>query len=341
MQLDDFNYTLPPGLIAQVPLEQRDDSRLLVLDRDTGAMEHKRFRDVLSYLKPGDTIVMNNTRVFPARLHGLRVSSGGKVEVLLLKELEPGRWEALVKPGRRCLPGETLVFGSGVLQGLIKERTPDGGRIIKFNQGEPSLGALLSKIGEMPLPPYIRTKLADPERYQTVYGTQPGSTAAPTAGLHFTPELLAQIRALAVNTTFVTLDVGLGTFRPVRKQNIKAHQMHEEHYAITPETAAILNSAIVGHRRVIAVGTTVVRTLEAAGSTGMIEAGERCTDLFIYPGFQFKIVDALITNFHLPKSSLLMLVAAFAGYKNTMAAYNEAIFNQYRFFSFGDAMLII
>ncbi len=341
MRLEDFNYDLPPDLIAQIPIVHRDASKLLVLDRRTRALEHRIFQDLPTYLKNGDLLVMNDTRVLPARLLGRRARTGGKVEVLLLREVSPGQWETLVKPGRRCLLGEELIFGQGQLRAEIINRTPEGGRVVAFDSQGSEFFNLLGKLGQMPLPPYIHAKLSDPERYQTVYARHPGSAAAPTAGLHFTPQLLAQIRSLGVETAFITLNVGLGTFRPVREENIKEHHMHEEYYAISSETAQSINKAKSEGRRVIAVGTTVVRTLEAAGSRGQVEFGESCTDLFIYPGFQFKIVDALITNFHLPKSSLLMLVAALAGYDNIMAAYKEAVAKRYRFFSFGDAMLII
>ena len=341
MRLEDFDYDLPSEFIAQVPIEYRDESRLLVIDRHQGTMKHTVFRDLPTYLMPGDLLVMNDTRVLPARLLGRRGQSGGKVEVLLLKEIAPGQWETLVRPGRRCLPGEELVFGQGELTAEVLDRTEEGGRIIAFNHRGLEFIALLTELGRVPLPPYIHTKLPDPERYQTVYARHLGSAAAPTAGLHFTPELLARIKSLGVETSFITLDVGLGTFRPVREANIAAHHMHEERYSISPETAEAINKAKSEGRRVIAVGTTVVRTLEAAGFSGWIEPQESCTDLFIYPGFQFKIIDALITNFHLPKSSLLMLVAAFAGYDNIMAAYKEAVLERYRFFSFGDAMFII
>jgi S-adenosylmethionine:tRNA ribosyltransferase-isomerase len=341
LRLEDFNYDLPPELIAQCPTERRDQSRLLVLDRRTGAMEHRIFHDLVLYLKPSDILVMNDTRVLPARLLGRRSVTGGKVEVLLLKEIAPGQWETLVKPGRRCPPGETLVFGQGQLTAYIKERTPEGGRIVAFNVQGPDFLTTLNDIGQIPLPPYIHAQLTDPERYQTVYAKHLGSAAAPTAGLHFTPELLARIRALGVETVFITLNVGLGTFRPVQEEVIEKHHMHQESYYISPETAQLINTAKKEGRRIVAVGTTVVRTLESAGETGHVEPGGRSTDLFIYPGFDFKIVDALVTNFHLPKSSLLMLVAALAGYDNIMAAYQEAVHQRYRFFSFGDAMLII
>ncbi|NMA54526.1 MAG: tRNA preQ1(34) S-adenosylmethionine ribosyltransferase-isomerase QueA [Firmicutes bacterium] len=340
MQLEDFNYCLPTELIAQVPLKQRDNSRLLVLDRSTGALEHRLFWELPVYLRPGDLLVMNDTRVLPARLRGRRVPTGGKVELLLLKELESGRWEALVRPGRRCLPGQKLTFGAGGLRAQVLDRTAAGGRIITFNCSRSELDAWLVRIGEIPLPPYIRTQLSDPERYQTIYATQLGSVAAPTAGLHFSPKLLSDIKAMAVDICFITLAVGLGTFRPVKENNIKAHCMHKERYRINHAAAAAINKAKAEGRRIIAAGTTVVRTLEAAAVAGKVEPGERDTDLFIYPGFEFQIIDALITNFHLPKSTLLMLVAAWAGYENTMLAYREAVINKYRFFSFGDAMLI-
>lgn len=341
MRLEDFNYDLPVKLIAQQPLKSRDMSRLLVLERKTGSISHRIFHELLAHLESGDVLVMNDTRVLPARLIGRRVSTGGKVELLLLEEIAPGRWGVLVKPGRRCLPGDKVKFGQGQLVAEILERTPEGGRQVAFNlQGEKFM-AIIGDIGQVPLPPYIHTNLTEPERYQTVYARHLGSAAAPTAGLHFTPELLSEARSLGVGIVFVTLSVGLGTFRPVQEEIIEQHRMHSEKYYISAEAAQTINAAKAEGCRVIAVGTTVVRTLEAAGRSGQIEPGARSTDLFIYPGFEFKIVDSLITNFHLPKSSLLMLVAAFAGYDNVRTAYEEAIFRRYRFFSFGDAMLIV
>ena len=341
MHLEDFDYDLPPELIAQTPLTRRDESRLLVLNRQTGATEHRVFHDLPSYLKPGDVLVLNDTRVLPARLLGRPAHSGGKVEVLLLKEVAPGQWEVLVKPGRRCPEGQELIFGAGRLTARVLSRTPEGGRIMAFSKAGGEFLTLLDEIGRMPLPPYIHAELKDQERYQTVYARHLGSAAAPTAGLHFTPELLTTIAAQGVEILYLTLHVGLGTFRPVREERIEEHHMHEEYYLIRSEVAERINAAKAEGRRVVAVGTTVVRTLEAAGRSGRVKAGAEWTDLFIYPGFKFKIIDALITNFHLPKSTLLMLVAAFAGRETILRAYAEAVRQRYRFFSFGDAMLIM
>lgn len=341
MRLEEFDYDLPPELIAQTPLDRRDESRLLVLERESGKMEHRVFHDLPAYLRPGDVLVLNDTRVLPARLIGRRKHTGGKVEVLLLRELGSDRWEVLVKPGRRCPEGEELVFGDGKLTGRVLNRTEEGGRIIAFSPGGPKFLETLNEIGKVPLPPYIRTELKDQERYQTVYARHLGSAAAPTAGLHFTPELLKAIEERGIAILYLTLHVGLGTFRPVREERIEDHRMHEEYYVVRPGVAEAVNAAKKEGRRVVAVGTTVVRTLESAGKSGEVKAGAGWTDLFIYPGFEFRIVDALVTNFHLPKSTLLMLVSAFAGREKILRAYQEAIRERYRFFSFGDAMLII
>ncbi|MDK2856473.1 MAG: S-adenosylmethionine:tRNA ribosyltransferase-isomerase [Bacillota bacterium] len=341
MRLEEFDYELPPELIAQTPLDRRDESRLLVLERRSGKIEHRVFHDLPAYLRPGDVLVLNDTRVLPARLIGRRSRTGGKVEVLLLRELGSGQWETLVKPGRRCPEGEELVFGGGKLTGRVLSRTQEGGRVIAFSLHGPKFLETLNEIGKVPLPPYIHTELKDQERYQTVYARHLGSAAAPTAGLHFTPELLKSIEARGISILYLTLHVGLGTFRPVREERIEDHRMHEEYYVVRPEVAEAVNAAKKEGRRVVAVGTTVVRTLESAGRSGEVKAGADWTDLFIYPGFEFRIVDALVTNFHLPKSTLLMLVSAFAGREKILRAYQEAVKERYRFFSFGDAMLII
>lgn len=341
MRLEEFDYDLPAELIAQTPLARRDASRLLVLNRQTGGIEHRVFHDLPLFLRPGDVLVLNDTRVLPARLLGRRAASGGKVEVLLLRELEPDQWEVLVKPGRRCPEGEELTFGGGRLRARVIRRTPEGGRVVAFSPGGKDFLQLLSEIGRMPLPPYIHTELHDQERYQTVYARHLGSAAAPTAGLHFTPDLLQAIQGQGVEILYLTLHVGLGTFRPVREENVEKHHMHEEYCIVHPEVAQRINTAKEEKRRVVAVGTTVVRTLESAGQSGRVQPGAGWTDLFIYPGFTFHIVDALVTNFHLPKSTLLMLVAAFAGRETVLRAYQEAVKERYRFFSFGDAMFIL
>lgn len=341
LRLEDFSYELPEELIAQTPLDQRDESRLLVLNRETGTLEHRSFRDLPTYLKPGDVLVLNDTRVLPARLYGRRLETEGKVEVLLLRELADGQWETLVKPGRRCPEGQVLVFGGEKLIGRVLRRTPEGGRVISFNRTGDDFLTILSQIGQMPLPPYIHTELKDQNRYQTVYARHIGSAAAPTAGLHFTPELLDKIKQGGTEILYITLHVGLGTFRPVREEVIEKHHMHEEFFHVSPEVAARINAAKAEGQRVVAVGTTVVRTLESAGASGHLQPGAAWTRLFIYPGFQFRIVDGMVTNFHLPKSTLLMLVSALAGRENILRAYQAAVQERYRFFSFGDAMLII
>lgn len=341
MRVSDFDYELPEDLIAQQPAEPRDAARLLVVDRETGRLEHRRFRDLPRYLTAGDVLVLNDTRVIPARLFGLKEPTGGRVEVLLLERREPDVWEALVRPGRRVPAGSRVAFGQGGLRAVVLDRTEAGGRLLRFEPaGE--LDRRLGELGQMPLPPYIRAPLSDPERYQTVYARQEGSAAAPTAGLHFTPALLRQVADHGVQVAYLTLHVGLGTFRPVQVERIEEHTMHAEYYAVPEATAAAVNKARRDGRRVVAVGTTVARTLEAAaGDDGAVRAGEGRTDLFIYPGYRWKVVDGLVTNFHLPRSTLLMLVSAFLGRERTLAAYEEAVRQRYRFFSFGDAMLIL
>jgi len=339
MQSADFDYQLPPELIAQQPVQPRDAARLLVLNR-AGGIDHRFFRDLPAYLRPGDCLVLNDSRVLRARLFGRRADSGGKVEFLLLRPLGGRRWETLVRPGRRARPGSEIVFG-GVLRATVDERTPEGGRVVTF-QGAQDLEAAIDRLGSVPLPPYITAELADDELYQTVYSGPRGSVAAPTAGLHFTPDLLAAIEAEGVTVAKLTLHVGLGTFRPVAVANLQEHRMHAEHYRLSAETAALVNGARKAGGRVIAVGTTVARTLETAvAADGTLHPGSGWTDLFIFPGYRFKTVDALVTNFHLPRSTLLMLVCAFAGRERVLTAYREAVAARYRFYSFGDAMLII
>lgn len=339
MKTSDFVYDLPEELIAQTPLERRDGSRLLVLDKDTGALEHHFFYDLPEYLRPGDCLVLNDSRVIPARLFGVR-PSGGAAEVVLLKELEGGRWECLTRPGKKMRPGTEVRFGDGELTAVVEEVTDGGNRILRF-QYDGIFLEILDRLGQMPLPPYIKTQLDDPERYQTVYAREPGSAAAPTAGLHFTPELLDSIRAMGVEVRFVTLHVGLGTFRPVKAENIEEHEMHSEFCTVPEETAEAIRRTRERGGRVVAVGTTSCRTLESFGRPdGTVQAASGWTDIFIYPGYKFKCVDALVTNFHLPGSTLVMLVSALAGRENILHAYNVAVNERYRFFSFGDAMLI-
>ena len=338
MLLSQFSYHLPGERIAQHPLEERDQSRLLVLERQSGALEHKRFYELTDYLEPGDTLVFNNTRVIPARLIGTRADTGGKVEVFLLNRLNDTDWETLVKPGKRARPGMTITFGDE-LGCEIVDTTDFGGRVVRFSF-DGLFETILDMLGETPLPPYIHERLSDSERYQTVYATQRGSAAAPTAGLHFTPPLLERIAAKGIHLAYVTLHVGLGTFRPVSAENITDHVMHREFYTIPEATARIVNETRARGNRVIAVGTTSVRTLETVGQSGEVQAGSGYTNIFIYPGYRFRIVDGLITNFHLPESTLLMLVSAFAGREQVLGAYETAIKEEYRFFSFGDAMLI-
>lgn len=341
MKLSDFDFHLPEELIAQRPVEPRDASRLLVVDRAGGALKHRHFRDLTEFLRPGDALVVNETRVLPARLMGQREGSGGAVEVLLLKRLERDRWETLVKPGKKARPGQRIIFGEGKLVGTVLDSTEVGGRVIEFSY-EGLFENVLDELGQMPLPPYIHEQVEDPERYQTVYAKERGSAAAPTAGLHFTPELLARIEAMGVQIHKILLHVGLGTFRPVQVDEIEEHKMHAEFYTVTPETAAALNGVKANGGRIFAVGTTSVRTLETVTTPeGEIKAGEGWTDIFIYPGYRFRAVDKMITNFHLPKSTLLMLISAFASRELVMEAYEEAVRERYRFFSFGDAMLIL
>lgn len=339
MKTSDFSYYLPEELIAQTPLEQRDSSRLLKLDRTTGNVEHHHFYDIINYLQPGDCLVMNDSRVLPARLLGHR-PTGGAVEVLLLRDLGNKRWECLCKPGRKMQVGNTVLFGNGDLTATVVEVKEDGNRIVEF-QYEGIFLEVLERLGKMPLPPYIKEELENQERYQTVYSREVGSAAAPTAGLHFTNELLDQIRKKGVKTAFVTLHVGLGTFRPVKADNIHDHHMHSELCMISAETAQILNATKASGGRVICVGTTSCRTLESlVKEDGTFEEKSKWTEIFIYPGYCFKAMDGLITNFHLPESTLVMLVSAFAGRENVLAAYEEAVRERYRFFSFGDAMFI-
>ncbi len=336
----DFWYELPEELIAQTPLEKRDSSRLMVLDRVTGEVNHKHFYDILDYLNPGDCLVMNDSRVLPARLLGHR-PTGGAVEVLLLRDLGNKRWECLCKPGRKMQEGHEVVFGNGELTAKVAEVLEDGNRVVEFRY-EGIFLEVLERLGKMPLPPYIKEELQNQERYQTVYSREVGSAAAPTAGLHFTQELLDKIRAKGVKTAFVTLHVGLGTFRPVKAENILEHHMHSELCMLSEETANILNETKAAGGRVICVGTTSCRTLESlVNEDGSFEAKSKWTEIFIYPGYTFKAMDGLITNFHLPESTLVMLVSAFAGREHVLAAYEQAVKERYRFFSFGDAVCIL
>lgn len=340
MKKSDFYFDLPQELIAQDPLEDRAASRLLVLDRKTGDVSHHVFREIVDYLEPGDCLVLNNTKVIPARLLGEREGTGAHVEVLLLRRREADVWETLVKPGRKCRPGTGLIFGDGRLKAQVLETVEEGNRLIRFEyQG--IWEEVLDQLGEMPLPPYITRRLEDRNRYQTVYAKYEGSAAAPTAGLHFTDELLRRIEEKGVDLAYVTLHVGLGTFRPVKEDNVLEHHMHSEYYQITEEAAGKINRAKQAGGRIICVGTTSCRTVESsADETGTVHAGSGDTDIFIYPGYRFKVLDGLITNFHLPESTLVMLVSALAGRENVLAAYREAIRERYRFFSFGDAMFI-
>lgn len=342
MDVSEFDFHLPEELIAQSPPPRRADSRLMVLRRETGKLEHRRFSDLPEYLRPGDVLVINDTRVRPARLIGMK-NTGGRVEILLLKPLGEDRWEVLAKPARRLKPESTILFGNGELQAVVEgESDVAGGRIVRLRYETEDLEALLERLGEMPLPPYIRKRLEDPERYQTVYAREVGSAAAPTAGLHFTPELLEEIREKGVDIASITLHVGLGTFRPVTAERVEDHRMHAEYYEVGEEAAERIRAARSQGGRVVAVGTTSVRTLESvAGMHGEIVPSRGWTDIFIYPGYRFRAVDALITNFHLPRSTLLMLVSAFASRQQILDAYREAVNRRYRFFSFGDAMLIL
>ena len=340
MDLRDFNYDLPEELIAQDPLEDRSSSRLMVLHKDTGRIEHKIFRDIIDYLNPGDCLVINDTKVIPARLMGIKEDTGAAIEVLLLKRNADDVWECLVKPGKKARTGARIIFGEGLLVGEIVDVIEDGNRMIKFHY-EGIFEEILDKLGQMPLPPYITHKLQDKNRYQTVYARNEGSAAAPTAGLHFTKELLEKIKEKGVNVVSITLHVGLGTFRPVKVDKIEEHHMHTETFNISKEAADTINRARAAGGRVIAVGTTSCRTLEsAAADDGTIPARSGDTDIFIYPGYKFKAIDCLITNFHLPESTLIMLVSALAGRDNIMNAYETAVKERYRFFSFGDAMFI-
>ena len=341
MKTSDFYYDLPEELIAQDPLEDRSGSRLLVLDRQTGKREHKIFRDVIDYLNPGDCLVVNNTKVIPARLIGSKVGTDAKIEVLLLKRKEDNIWETLVKPGKKCKVGTKISFGERLLTGEVVDIVEEGNRLVKFSY-EGIFEEILDQLGQMPLPPYIHHQLQDKNRYQTVYAKHDGSAAAPTAGLHFTPELLEKIREKGVKIAHVTLHVGLGTFRPVKVEDVTEHHMHSEFYIVEEDQAKLINETKQAGGKIVAVGTTSCRTLESAtGEDGILKAGSGWTDIFIYPGYQFKLIDRLITNFHLPESTLVMLVSALAGKENIMAAYEEAVKMRYRFFSFGDAMLIL
>lgn len=341
MKRSEFFYDLPKELIAQTPIEPRDSSRMLVMHKATGELEHKIFRDVTDYLKPGDCLILNNTKVLPARMYGTRVDTGAVVEFLLLTQRSADTWEVITGPGKKAKEGHRFTFGDGSLTAEIIEVLPDGNRVAKFGF-EGNFFEVIDKIGEMPLPHYITERLKDKDRYQTVYAKEQGSAAAPTAGLHFTPELLEKIKEKGVRIGFVTLHVGLGTFRPVKADNIEEHHMHSEHYHLPAETATIINETKAGGGRVFAVGTTCCRTLESVATfRGCICEDDGWTDIFIYPGYEFKCIDCLITNFHLPESTLIMLVSAFAGYDHTMHAYEVAVKEKYRFFSFGDAMLIV
>ncbi len=340
MKTSDFYFDLPQELIAQDPLEDRSASRLLHLDKETGKIVHTNFKHVLDFLNPGDCLVINDTKVIPARLYGHKADTGALIEILLLKRRENDIWETLVKPGKKARPGAVISFGEGLLTGTVLDIVEEGNRLIQFSY-EGIFEEILDQLGEMPLPPYITHKLQDRNRYQTVYAKHEGSAAAPTAGLHFTKELLEQVRAKGVNIAHVTLHVGLGTFRPVKVEDVNDHHMHSEFYVVEPEQAELINQTRQKGGRIIAVGTTSCRTLEsAADENGVLHSKSGWTDIFIYPGYRFKMIDALITNFHLPESTLLMLVSALAGKEHILAAYEEAVKERYRFFSFGDAMII-
>lgn len=340
MNVKDYDYDLPEELIAQDPLEDRSSSRLMVLDRQTGDVEHRHFTDILEYLHPGDCLVINNTKVIPARLFGVKEDTQAKIEVLLLKRKENDIWETLVKPGKKAKPGTKLVFGNGLLTAEVVDVVEEGNRLIQFHY-DGIFEEILDQLGQMPLPPYITHQLKDKNRYQTVYAKYDGSAAAPTAGLHFTKELLQKVKDMGVDIAEVTLHVGLGTFRPVKVENVLDHRMHSEFYMVSQEAADKINRAKESGHRVIAVGTTSTRTLEAAADeNGRLHETSGWTEIFIYPGYQFKVIDALITNFHLPQSTLVMLVSALAGREHVLHAYETAVKERYRFFSFGDAMLI-
>ena len=341
MDLHDFYYDLPKELIAQDPLEDRSASRLMHLNKETGEYEHGHFRDILKYLKPGDCLVINDTKVIPARLYGSKVGTDAAIEILLLKRRENDIWETLVKPGKKCKVGTVISFGDGILTGEVVDIVDEGNRLIQFHY-DGIFEEILDQLGEMPLPPYITHKLQDKNRYQTVYAKHEGSAAAPTAGLHFTKELLQQVQDAGVKIAHVTLHVGLGTFRPVKVEDVTQHHMHSEFYVVEEDQAKLINDTKAAGGRVIAVGTTSCRTLESAtGEDGILKAGSGWTEIFIYPGYRFKMIDGLITNFHLPESTLVMLVSALAGKEHIMAAYEEAVREKYRFFSFGDAMMIL
>lgn len=340
MKTSDFYYDLPKELIAQDPLEDRSASRLMHLNKETGEYEHGHFRDILKYLKPGDCLVINDTKVIPARLYGSKVGTDAAIEILLLKRRENDIWETLVKPGKKCKVGTVISFGDGILTGEVVDIVDEGNRLIQFHY-DGIFEEILDQLGEMPLPPYITHKLQDKNRYQTVYAKHEGSAAAPTAGLHFTKELLQKVQDAGVKIAHVTLHVGLGTFRPVKVEDVTQHHMHSEFYVVEEDQAKLINDTKAAGGRVIAVGTTSCRTLESAtGEDGILKAGSGWTEIFIYPGYRFKMIDGLITNFHLPESTLVMLVSALAGKEHIMAAYEEAVREKYRFFSFGDAMMI-
>ena len=340
MKTSDFYYDLPEELIAQDPLEDRSSSRLMMLDKETGKTEHHVFREIIDELNPGDCLVINDTKVIPARLYGSKVGTDAAIEILLLKRKENDIWETLVKPGKKCKVGTVISFGDGILTGEVVDIVDEGNRLIQFHY-DGIFEEILDQLGEMPLPPYITHKLQDKNRYQTVYAKHEGSAAAPTAGLHFTKELLQQVQDAGVKIAHVTLHVGLGTFRPVKVEDVTQHHMHSEFYVVEEDQAKLINDTKAAGGRVIAVGTTSCRTLESAtGEDGILKAGSGWTEIFIYPGYRFKMIDGLITNFHLPESTLVMLVSALAGKEHIMAAYEEAVREKYRFFSFGDAMMI-
>lgn len=341
MLKSDYYFELPQELVAQDPLEERTSSRLLVLDKRTGAVSHHGFREIGEFLRPGDCLVLNDTKVIPARLLGEREGTGAHVELLLLKRRSGDVWETLVRPGKKCRPGTRLTFGDGLLKAEILDTVEEGNRLVRFDY-EGIFEEVLDRLGEMPLPPYITHKLQDRNRYQTVYAKHEGSAAAPTAGLHFTKELLGRLEGKGIGIAYVTLHVGLGTFRPVKEENVLEHHMHSEHYQVSRETADLINDTKAQGGRVVCVGTTSCRTIEsAADERGMVHPGSGDTDIFIYPGYRFRVLDALITNFHLPESTLIMLVSALAGREHVLAAYEEAVRERYRFFSFGDAMLVL